>query len=46
MWKCALLKKQENPLQKNCKLVFSGTVEKNCSRQNSMPKTFHTLFKY
>ena len=28
MWKCALLKKQENQEQKNCKSIFSETVLK------------------
>ena len=27
MWKCALLKKARKSIAKNCKLIFSGTVE-------------------
>ena len=43
MWKCALLKKAKKPI---IKLIFSGTVKKNCSRYNSMPEKCRTLFKY
>ena len=40
MWKCALLKKARKSIAKNCKLVFSGTVEKKLfwSWHNSMPE--------
>ena len=46
MWNVNDWKKQKNPWRKNFKLIFSGTVKKNCSRHNSMPEKFRTLFKY
>ena len=38
MRKCALLKKVRKSIVKNCVLILSGTKEKNCSRNNSMPE--------
>ena len=33
-----IIEKARKFIAKNCKLIFSGTVEKNCSRHNSIPE--------
>ena len=41
-----IIEKSKKIHSKNSKLIFSGTVEKNCSWHNSMPEKCRTLFKY
>ena len=36
--KSCIIEKSKKTDSKNCKFIFSGTVEKNCSRHTSMPK--------
>ena len=44
-----IIEKNKESIAKIFKLIFSGTVFKiriKCSRNNSMPKKCHILFKY